>query len=220
MLHKAQAEREEGAGGQASEEAARLIEDATAAAERIVQEARAEAETITLNATANAERMQAEAERIVEAARAQAETTTANATADAERMVEAARAEAQTITHNATAEAERIVEAARAQAGGGGAGAGRGQRASVTILFQGELAAATQGFAAACRVGGGGFGSVYMASGLAGMGAGAAVSHYAVKKLDVASMQGQTEFLQEVLLLGACHREHLLPVYTHKRIRT
>ena len=163
-----------------------------------MEEARAEAETITHNATANAERMQA----------------------DAERMVEAARAEAQTITHNATANAERIVEAARAQAGGGGAGAGRGQRASVTILFQGELAAATQGFAAACRVGGGGFGSVYMASGLAGMGAGAAVSHYAVKKLDVASMQGQTEFLQEVLLLGACHREHLLPVYTHKRIRT
>ena len=183
-----------------------------------MEEARAQAQTITHTATANAARMQAEAERIVEAARAQAETTTANAAANAERMVEAARAEAQAITHtaraNARAEAERMVEAARA-------GAGRGQRASVTIFFQGELAAATQGFAAGCRVGGGGFGSVYLASGLAGMGAGAAVSHYAVKKLDVASMQGQTEFLQEVqILLGACHCEHLLPRYTHAYIRT
>ena len=43
-----------------------------------------------------------------------------------------------------------------------------------------------------------------------GLGDEAAV--HAVKKLDLTSMQGQTEFLQEVQVLGACRHEHLLPL--------
>ena len=75
--------------------------------------------------------------------------------------------------------------------------------------FKDELAAATGGFADAQRVGGGGFGSVYIAR-LPGLENEAAV--HAVKKLDLTSMQGQTEFLQEVQVLGACRHENLLPL--------
>ncbi len=87
------------------------------------------------------------------------------------------------------------------------------QRTSVTVFFVGQLAHATDGFSDAQRIGGGGFCSVYKAV-LPTGGAGAVVgtSYAAVKKLDPSSMQGQTEFLQEVQVLGGCRHENLLPL--------
>ena len=82
-------------------------------------------------------------------------------------------------------------------------------RASVSIFFHGEIAAATDRFSAASLVGAGGFGKVYMVlpRRLAGLN-----MLLAVKKLDVDSMQGQAEFLQEVQVLGACRHENVLPL--------
>ena len=87
------------------------------------------------------------------------------------------------------------------------------QRTSVTVFFVGQLAHATDGFSDAQRIGGGGFGSVYKAV-LPTGGAGAVVgtAYAAVKKLDASSMQGETEFLQEVQVLGGCRHENLLPL--------
>ena len=85
-------------------------------------------------------------------------------------------------------------------------------RASVSIFFHGEIAAATDRFSAASLLGAGGFGSVYMVppQGLAGL---SSDSRYlAVKKLDGDSMQGYAEFLQEVQVLGACRHENILPL--------
>ena len=78
----------------------------------------------------------------------------------------------------------------------------------MAIFFRAELAAATGDFADAHCIGSGGFGSVYHAPRLRGLGAGG----LAIKKLDLASMQGQTEFLQEVQVLGACRHENLTPL--------
>ena len=87
------------------------------------------------------------------------------------------------------------------------------QRTSVTVFFVGQLAHATDGFSDAQRIGGGGFGSVYKAV-LPTGGAGTVVgtAYAAVKKLDASSMQGETEFLQEVQVLGGCRHENLLPL--------
>ena len=86
-------------------------------------------------------------------------------------------------------------------------------RTSVNVFFVGQLAHATDGFSNALKIGGGGFGSVYKAALLTG-GAGAVVgtAYAAVKKLDASSMQGETEFLQEVQVLGGCRHENLLPL--------
>ena len=78
----------------------------------------------------------------------------------------------------------------------------------MAIFFQAELADATAGFADAHCIGGGGFGRVYHAAGLRGL----VTGDVAIKQLDLSSMQGQTEFLQELQVLGACRHEHLTPL--------
>jgi len=83
-------------------------------------------------------------------------------------------------------------------------------RASVAIFFLGELAAATDGFSAACHIGGGGFGSVYMVAPLRLAGLGSDSMFVAVKRLNGDSMQGHAEFLQEVQVLGACRHPNVL----------
>ncbi len=132
-------------------------------------------------------------------AQADAQRITAAAQAAAQQVQAAARADAQRITAAAQADAQRITAAAQAAARGG---------ASVAIFFRAELAAATGDFADAHCIGAGGFGSVYHAPRLRGLGGGG----LAIKKLDLASMQGQTEFLQEVQVLGACRHENLTPL--------
>ncbi|KAJ1492578.1 kinase-like domain-containing protein [Baffinella frigidus] len=77
----------------------------------------------------------------------------------------------------------------------------------VRVLFYGELEAATAGFSNDRRIGGGGFGSVFKAVGLSGLG------ECAVKRLDEGSTQGQLEFLQEVQVLGGCRHENLMPLF-------
>ena len=79
----------------------------------------------------------------------------------------------------------------------------------MAVFFRGELEAATGGFAKENCAGSGGFGSVYKADQLDGLGNGAPM---AIKKLDAGSMQGHGEFLQELQVLGGCRNEHLLPV--------
>ena len=134
------------------------------------------------------------------------------AQAEAQRITAEARVEAQRITAEARVEAQRITSVA--QAAGRGDSEERNQHAHVNgrtlvaIFFQSELAAATDGFADSHRIGGGGFGSVYHATRLRGMG----IGDLAIKKLDMASMQGQREFLQEVQVLGACRHETLIPL--------
>ena len=90
---------------------------------------------------------------------------------------------------------------------------GLSQQTSVTVFFVGQLDHATDGFSDALKLGGGGFGNVYKAA-LPTGGAGAVVGtlYAPVKKLDPSSMQGQTEFLQEVQVLGGCRHENLLPL--------
>ena len=108
-------------------------------------------------------------------------------------------------------EAARIVEAAEnaaaaVQAGAALAAAAAAAGGLVRVLFYGELEAATEGFSSERRIGGGGFGNVFKAVGLAGAG------ECAVKRLKEGSMQGQLEFLQEVQVLGGCCHTNLLPL--------
>jgi len=177
--------------------------DAQADAQRITATARVEAQRITATARqvqdaaraeahARADAAQADARRITAAARVEAQRTTAAAQ-------EAAQEEAQRITAAAWADAQHITAAAREAAR---------DQTSVAIFFRAELAAATGDFADAHCIGSGGFGSVYHASRLRGLGGGG----LAIKKLDMASMQGQTEFLQEVQVLGACRHKNLTPL--------
>ena len=207
-----------------ADQAGRLVQTATAEAERIRAEARAEAERIKAEARAEAQRT---GETIVAEARAnaiaQAESTIANANAQAQRTI----AQAQQLLAGATAQAADIVAAATLERDRIVAGAPEQarpnvehqdvshmmpgievlSRASVAIYFNGELSAATDGFAAGRSIGGGGFGTVYVAERLRGMATNA--SHVAVKKLDSDSMQGQREFLQELQVLGACRHENV-----------
>jgi vacuolar-type H+-ATPase subunit H len=204
-------------GAAASDQAARLIQDATAQADRIVTAAQVEAQRITVDAQASARAQadrikavargeaQEESQRITAVAQAGAQHITATAQAEADRTTAAARAEAQRITAAAQAAAQA---AARSRVGEGSLDARVVSRAAVAIFFQAELADATAGFADAHCIGGGGFGRVYHAAGLRGLFAG----DLAIKKLDLSSMQGQTEFLQEVQVLGACQHEHLTPL--------
>ena len=76
----------------------------------------------------------------------------------------------------------------------------------VRVFFYGKLEAATEGFSIDRRIGGGGFGDVFKAVGLVGVG------ECAVKRLAGGGMQGQLEFLQEVQVLGGCRHERLLPL--------
>ena len=190
--------------GAASNEAARLIQDATARAEQITADAQANADRITTAARADAQRSagaaQAEAQRITADARAATQAEAQRITADARA---AAQAEAQRITADARAAAQ-----SRSGPGERGLNAHESGRTSVVIFFNRELAAATAGFAGSHCIGRGGFGSVFFTAQLRGMGG----ADLAIKKLDLESMQGQTEFLQEVQVLGSCRHVNLTPL--------
>ncbi len=82
----------------------------------------------------------------------------------------------------------------------------------VSIFFQGKLAQATESFSENKRIGGGGFGDVYMTSrGMTStLGLGSLHDYVAVKKLNSASLQGQSEFLKEIQVQGGCRHENLL----------
>ena len=77
-------------------------------------------------------------------------------------------------------------------------------------FFQEELAAATDGFSAACHIGGGGFRNVYKVAPQRLGGLGSDSMFVAVKRLNGDSMQGHAEFLQEVQVLGACRHANVL----------
>ncbi|KAJ1476723.1 kinase-like domain-containing protein [Baffinella frigidus] len=98
-------------------------------------------------------------------------------------------------------EAAGIVEAAEGERV---AAQGAAQGRQVRVLFYGELEAVTEGFSIDRRIGGGGFGNVYKAVGLEGVG------ECAVKRLEEGSMQGQREFLQELQMLGGCRHKNVL----------
>ena len=72
-----------------------------------------------------------------------------------------------------------------------------------------ELAAATAGWAAALKVGEGGFGVVYRADALPSR---PVLGPVAIKRLAADSQQGLNELMSEVQLLGTCRHEHLLPL--------
>jgi interleukin-1 receptor-associated kinase 1 len=72
-----------------------------------------------------------------------------------------------------------------------------------------ELVAATAGWAAARKVGEGGFGAVYRAEALPSRRLAGPV---AIKRLAADSQQGLNELMSEVQLLGTCGHEHLLPL--------
>ena len=82
----------------------------------------------------------------------------------------------------------------------------------VSIFFQGKLAQATESFSENRRIGGGGFGDVYMTSrGMTSiLGLGSLHDYVAIKKLNSASLQGQSEFLKEIQVQGGCRHENLL----------
>jgi hypothetical protein len=123
------------------------------------------------------------------------------ARADAQRSAGAAQAKAQRITADARAAAQHITAAAQAAAqaaarrgpGERGLNAREWSDVSGHFLLQ-ELAAANAGFADSHCMGRGGFGSVFFTVQLRAMGG----ADLAIKMLDLGSMQGQTEFLQEV----------------------
>ena len=72
-----------------------------------------------------------------------------------------------------------------------------------------ELVAATAGWAAARKVGEGGFGAVYRADALPSR---PMLGPVAIKRLGADSQQGLNELMSEVQLLGTCRHEHLLPL--------
>jgi len=83
-------------------------------------------------------------------------------------------------------------------------------RASVAILFLGDLVVATNGFSTSCRIGGGGFGNVYKVAPQRLAGLGSDTMFVAVKRLNGDSLQGHAEFLQEVQVLGSCRHANVL----------
>ena len=104
------------------------------------------------------------------------------------------------------AERERVAAQAAAQAKAEAAEAVAAAVRQVRVFFYGELEAATEGFSVDRRIGGGGFGDVFKAVSLEGVG------ECAVKRLREGSKQGQREFLQELQVLGGCRHENLLPL--------
>jgi hypothetical protein len=88
--------------------------------------------------------------------------------------------------------------------------AGARCRPWVAFLFPAEIAAATDDFADACRIGGGDLGGVFRGSPLTGVWVDA--SHVAVKRIDLSGVQGGAKFLQEVQTLGACRHENIVPL--------
>jgi len=71
------------------------------------------------------------------------------------------------------------------------------------------LEAATDGFAEERKIGAGGFGGVYKATGLV-VGSNQC---FAVKRLDERSLQGLPEVLREVQVLGGCLHQNVLPLF-------
>jgi serine/threonine protein kinase len=130
------------------------------------------------------------------------------AQAEAQRITADARAAVQRISAAAQAAAQAAQAASRRGPGERGLNAHESGRTSVVIFFNRELAAATAGFAGSHCIGRGGFGSVFFTAQLRGMGG----ADLAIKKLDLESMQGQTEFLQEVQVLGSCRHVNLTPL--------
>ena len=68
---------------------------------------------------------------------------------------------------------------------------------------------ATDGFSAASRIGGGGFGNVYKVAPQRLGGLDSDCMFVAVKRLNGDSMQGHAEFPQEVQVLGACRHANV-----------
>ena len=88
--------------------------------------------------------------------------------------------------------------------------AGARGRPWVAFLFPAEIAAATDDFADARRIGGGGWGGVFRGAPLTGVWEDA--SHVAVKKIDLSGVRGEGKFLQKVQTLGACRHENIVPL--------
>jgi serine/threonine protein kinase len=82
----------------------------------------------------------------------------------------------------------------------------------VALFNHGQLAQATGGFSDRRKIGGGGFGDVYMTSrGMAStLGLGSSHDYLAIKKLRDLSLQGEREFPNEIHVLGAHRHEHLV----------
>ena len=186
-----------------------------------IEEARREAEAEVariLTEAQNSARQQAAEERegLLREAQEQANAIVEKGRAEAKEELERVLSEADKILNNASSEAASIIDEARTSVAPAGAwvevglsGSGGWHRPAMAVFFRGELAAATHNFAASNCVGAGGFGSVFRAQHIQGLGNGAPM---AIKRLDHGSMQGQGEFLQELQVLGACRHEHLLPV--------
>ena len=81
------------------------------------------------------------------------------------------------------------------------------QARHVALFNEGQLAQATEGFSDRRKIGGRGFGDVYMPSGgmVSTLGLGSSHDYMAIKKLRDLSLQGKGEFLNEIHVLGA-HR--------------
>jgi len=158
---------------------------------RVIAEARCEAEAIW----AVVDRALTEAGATRDSAlalQAAARAELAEARSEAERLVEEAR-------RAAAAPAPAAVPAALSGAGWKG----------VQIFYHVRLAAATRGFAEERKVGAGGFGGVYKATGLV---AGSELC-FAVKRLDKGSMQGLPEVLRVVQALGIWRHPNVLPLF-------
>ncbi len=176
---------------------------APSAPDKIIAEAKTKANQMAEEAVARAEKTRLAATR-------QAEDIMRQATRQAEKMM----AEADQYRK----ESQRMfAEAKAAQAGTGTAqahdpktpAAPERLRLGVAVFFMGELVEATQGFTDAACIGRGGFGNVYVARRLRGMGVDS--SHFAVKKFENDGVQGHAEFLQELQMLGGCRSLSSLP---------
>jgi serine/threonine protein kinase len=86
------------------------------------------------------------------------------------------------------------------------------QARHVALFNEGQLAQATDGFSDRRKIGGGGFGDVYLTSGgmASTLGLGSSHDYVAIKKLRDLSLQGKGEFLNEIHVLGAHRHENLL----------
>jgi len=170
----------------ANNDAVRLLQEAMAQAARIVADAHTQAKGILAEALQERESTRLERAQIVQ----ERESI----------LADASRAESR----------ETLAEAGDISTGNVLQMSTPNGRGSVAIFFQGELAAATEGFSAACRIRAGGFGHVYKVAPHRLSGLGSDSTFVAVKRLNVDSMQGHAEFLQEVQVLGACRHVNVL----------